>query len=258
MVPYKRVSPSKYDQNAVAAPVHSGAYQIAITSEPIDPVWDHFLATTPGGHHVQSSFWAQVKAPLGWQATRIAVHQAGRIIAGAQVLLKSLPMAGSVAYVQKGPLLAQDDAAVGRLVLDQLHEVAKAHRVVYLIVHPPETDTIFTPLLCNTGFGLSTVDVGPTATVRLDLTQDLDAILARMKPKIRYNIRLSDRRGISVREGTRQDLSLFYQSLVATSERRQFLPYPESYFDVMERWLGPYGSFQYLSPPTKTSRWRRF
>ena len=81
----------------------------------------------------------------------------------------------------------------------------------------------------------------PTATLLIDLTKNLDDILAQMKRATRYGIRRSLREGITVREGTERDLSTFYCILVATSQRQQFSPYPEEYFIKMWRVLGPHG-----------------
>ena len=37
---------------------------------------DEFVATTPGGHHAQTSRWARVKRVLGWDAARLIVREA--------------------------------------------------------------------------------------------------------------------------------------------------------------------------------------
>jgi peptidoglycan pentaglycine glycine transferase (the first glycine) len=62
-----------------------------------------------------------------------------------------------------------------------------------------------------------------------------------MKDKTRYNIRLAQRKGVTVREGSEQDLEICHQLLTATSQRQGFpLPTGE-YFLRMWRLLHPRG-----------------
>ena len=57
-------------------------------------------------------------------------------------------------------------------------------------------------LLARLGFRQSRETVQPPSTIQVDLTGGDDAILARMKSKWRYNIRLAERKG---RPGARRD-----------------------------------------------------
>ncbi len=220
--------------------------RIETNSAPIDPTWDDFLASLPDGQHVQSSLWAQVKAELGWRAVRIHMHDHCQLVAGAQLLLKPLLVIGAIAYVPQGPLLRQLSAAVAEPLLAAIHRVARAHRVQYLVAQPPGRDCDMAALLNQHGFRQSALEVGPTATVRIDVTQDLDAILSQMKAKTRYNIRHGERRGITVREGGQKDVPLFYDALVATSRRQGFMPYPQSYFETMARVFEPSGKLKFF------------
>lgn len=219
---------------------------IVINAAPRDPAWDDSLASVPGGQHVQTSLWAQVKAELGWRAIRIQLGDDRQLIAGAQLLLKPLSIMGALAYLPQGPLLRHRDDALADVLLGAVHRAARAHRVRYLVVQPSDGDSDMMSRLSRHGFRPSALEVGPTATMRIDVTQDLDTILAQMKAKTRYNIRHGERRGITVREGTGQHVSLFYQALVATSQRQGFMPYPQSYFETMARIFEPQGRFRFF------------
>jgi len=216
-------------------------YQIRLSDELENPEWDAFLTGTPGGHHVQTSLWAQIKATLGWRTKRLIVKQGERIVGGAQILIRPLPVAGAVGYVSKGPLFAQYDPQLMALVINELKQVVKACRIQNLTVQPPDNGQALAQQLPGWGFQPSTLELGVTATTKLDLTPDLDTILSQMKPKTRYNIRLGLRKGVTVRAGGEQDLPIFYQSLLATGQRQDFTPYPEAYFREMWRILEPYG-----------------
>src|SRR5690606_10258383 len=63
-----------------------------------------------------------------------------------------------------------------------------------------------------------------------DLAQGEEALLAQMKSKWRYNIRLAQRRGISVRRGGAADLRTFYDLYAETARRDGFLIRPFDYY----------------------------
>ncbi len=225
---------------ALAAAGKAG-YQIRVSYDIEDPAWDAFLAETPGGHHVQTSLWAQLKALIGWRTARVVVTRDERIVAGAQMLIRPLPFAGAIGYVLKGPLIALDDPMLRKAVIEALHRVARGQRVQCLVVQPPDNGDVLARQLPDWGFRPSLLDALPAHAVLMDLTKDLDELLAQMKGKTRYNLRLGERKGITVREGTESDLPTFYQLLVATGQRQQFSIHPEEYFSEMWRLLGQYG-----------------
>jgi lipid II:glycine glycyltransferase (peptidoglycan interpeptide bridge formation enzyme) len=63
-------------------------------------------------------------------------------------------------------------------------------------------------------------------------------MLAAMKSKTRYNIRLATRRGVSVRQATIADLELFYQLYLETSQRDGFaIRAPDYYLDAWQSFM---------------------
>lgn len=227
----------RYYRNYTA--VSSADYQVHLSETAGDAEWDAFLARTPGGHHVQTSLWAQTKAFLGWQAVRLIVRRDARIVAGAQVLTRSIPLLGSVGYLSKGPVLAENDPLLADLLIAELKRLCRARRIRNLILQPADNGHAFAQRLPATGFQLSPDKLGLSATVVLDLRRDLETLLAEMKSKTRYNVRLGLRRGITVREGTEADLATFYRILSATGQRQNFVSASEAYFG--ELWDTLYG-----------------
>lgn len=216
-------------------------YQVQVCHEAENTEWDAFLSRTPGGHHVQTSLWAQVQSLLGWYAVRIVVRQGGQIVAGAQALIRALSHIGTIGHVTKGPIFALDDPALTKLVMDELFKLIKTHRLQYFILQPPYNGEAFARQLPDRGFRPSPIEFVHTATVLLDLIRDPDEILAQMNSKTRYNIRLGERKGITVREGTANDLSTFYRLLVATGKRQDFSTCSEEYFSFMWDIFAPHG-----------------
>lgn len=62
-------------------------------------------------------------------------------------------------------------------------------------------------------------DILPANTIIIDLSVSEQEILNRMKPKTRYNIGLALRKGVEIRLGTIEDLSIWYDLYVETAQR---------------------------------------
>ncbi len=65
----------------------------------------------------------------------------------------------------------------------------------------------------------SNMNVLPADTIVLDLTRSEERILASMKPKTRYNIRLSQKKAIEVRAGGADALDVWYALYLETARR---------------------------------------
>jgi len=79
-------------------------------------------------------------------------------------------------------------------------------------------------------------DIQPASTVIVDLRPDEDGILDAMKSKTRYNVRLAEKRGVTVEEGTTADLEGWYALYRETSARDRIaihsLPYYRGLFEA--------------------------
>jgi lipid II:glycine glycyltransferase (peptidoglycan interpeptide bridge formation enzyme) len=189
--------------------------------------WDAFAAAHDG-HLLQTYTWGKFKSQFGWNSERIAIARNGAIHGGAQILYRQFPFGLTLAYVPRGPVITdpKDPKALAALV-DAIREASHAHSAFALKIEPnwpapfpfPPTDG-WRPAAC----------IQPHTTIQVDLTRDLNTILAEMKPKWRYNIRLAERKEITVREGSATDLPMFYELLKLTSARDRFPIHTFAYY----------------------------
>lgn len=206
-----------------------------------DDRWDAFVAAHPAGHLLQLGRWGALKARFGWQAVRLALEQDGELRAGAQVLFRRLPLGRTLAYVPKGPVMDFDDDAMAQLWL-ALHQLARSRRAILLKVEPElPDDPALAARLREWGFRPSPQTVQPRRTIWVDLTADEKVILARMKSKTRYNIRLAARKGVQVREGTLDDFDAFYALMQETGARDGFPVHSREYYQAAHRLFVPTG-----------------
>src|ERR1700730_10390022 len=184
--------------------------------------WHAFLARTPGGGCQQTGWWAVAKLLEGFRAHRFVITNGDTILGGAQMLYRPLPVHGAVAYVPLGPVLVSEDPEVANLALTHLHRIGREQNAYCLAVQPPRWGRAFARKLEHFGFGPASMDLAPTASVVIDLSKSLDFVLSRMHKTTRYDIRASQRKGITVREGGLDDIDTVHLLLTATAKRRGF------------------------------------
>lgn len=215
-----------------------------MTFTPItDPhAWDALAQSLPNAHILQSWAWGEIKSRWGWQAERLAWAD-GR--AAAQVLTRTAAR-GLVTYlyIPRGPLLDWGDTAVRDRVLADLEEVARRRGAVALKIDPDvavrlglfgaEVDQpaglAARETLLTRSWALSPEQVQFRNTVKLDLSRGADAVLADMKQKMRYNVRLASRKGVVVRHGGLDDLATLAALYAETAARDGFLIRPPAYY----------------------------
>jgi peptidoglycan pentaglycine glycine transferase (the first glycine) len=214
-------------------------------------MWNSLIAPLPGAHILQTWEWGQVKAGYGWQPfPKTWKDTDGKIIAAGLILQRSIRLGGigpvvKVIYLPKGPLLDWQDAEIRRRVLDDLQNMARQRGVVFVKIDPdvvlgtgvPGVDGIESATghevmsdLEERCWQFSNDQIQFRNTVLIDLTADEDEIQARMKQKTRYNIHLAERKGVQVRNGSKDDLHALYRMYAETSVRDGFVIRNETYY----------------------------
>lgn len=208
-----------------------------------EAAWDAFVAAHPYGHILQTSRWAALKAQFGWRPCLITLARAGELVGGALLLFRRLPLGQSVAYVPKGPVVDWADVDLVSELFQALADLSRREGAWYLKVEPevPEGDAPAPQALRQAGYRAALRSVQPRSTIWVDLTAPPDEMLARMKPKTRYNIRLAGRKGVQVRAATAEDLPAFYRLMEATAERDGFSIHTAAYYEAAYRLFVPAG-----------------
>jgi peptidoglycan pentaglycine glycine transferase (the first glycine) len=195
--------------------------------------WNAFVARESSFALLQSWEWGEFKEKLGWRVFRVAVEEHGQIVAGAQMLIKQLPLpVASVAYIPRGPIGNWLDNQVALELFTELHRIARCHRAILLKIEPPLLkDSALDLLLQQHHFHASTQTNQPCATLILDLAPDLDTILKNMRKKTRQYIGSTVRTGVVVRIGNSGDLPTLYNLLRMTGQREHFPTHDCTYYE---------------------------
>jgi len=193
----------------------------------------------------QTSFWARVKARLGLEPRAYDIRTAGPE-KDVLVILKPLGKY-SIAIVPQGPEHSPPEDEYGTFLEDFSTALAKTlgPEVAFIRYDLPWKSPYagemeakrregfpeprLRELRMNMGTRLWNIKKAPedmtvASSLVVDLADSEDALLKRMKPKTRYNIRLALRKGVTVHKGTAQDLPSFYALYQQTALRNGFTP----------------------------------
>ena len=205
--------------------------------------WDDLIAASGQSHVLQTWAWGELKAHFGWRVQRL-----GMGTAAAQVLYRTLPAGlGKIAYVPQGPLADYKSPTALPELLDAIRPLARRQRAICLKIEPGlEDEPALAVRLQALGFRPSPQPIQPRRTILVSLDADPDTILATMKSKTRYNIRLAGRRGVTVRPGDETDLPAFYRLMEITAERDGFGIHSQAYYALAHRLFVPGGQGQLL------------
>jgi peptidoglycan pentaglycine glycine transferase (the first glycine) len=148
---------------------------------------------------------------------------------GCQILIQDLPLGFKVAYIPRGPVGLDELGFVDPnwdSFQEELDRFCRDQQAVFLKIEPDGWEDREEP--APPGWESSPHSIQPPRTILVSLEGDEDQILARMKSKTRYNIRLADRKGVEVRRI--QDIAPFYSLLESTSERAEFGIHTQAYY----------------------------
>jgi peptidoglycan pentaglycine glycine transferase (the first glycine) len=209
--------------------------------------WDAFVAGQPNGHLLQASAWGTLKSSAGWETERVMLESAAGPCAGALVLYRRLPLGQCLAYIPRGPIGPWWRPEIIDTLLATIHERARRRGAFMLKIEPGEReDSPAVAALLDIGFRVSTQTVQPRSTIWIDLRRSTEDILQQMKPKWRYNIRLSARKGVQVRRGTADDLTTFSRLIQDTSRRDGFAIHSERYYELVYQLFSALGACELL------------
>ncbi len=214
--------------------------------------WNKTISKLPNAHLLCSRQWGLVKSLYGWKPIYRIWGDESQPTAAALILVRTIQLGGfatrlRVIYVPKGPLLCDwHDTELRKQVFGDLRDLARKQGAIFIKVDPdlnlgsgvpgtqqaveyPQTTTIINDLM-RYGWDYSAEQIQFRNTILIDLTTDESEMLARMKPKTRYNIRLAGRKGVEVRLGTEEDIDLLYHMYAETALRDGFAIRDRGYY----------------------------
>lgn len=206
-----------------------------LSKETEDPRWDEFLKLTPCGHFQQSTIWAKTKQSGGWRSVRVLFTLEDTIIGGFQMLERP-SWWGKIGYVSKGPVILPDSSLLLRYASETLRKVAEIEGLRALVTQPPDLCQPMQDSLAADGFMLDVLTSVNEATWVIDLTVDFETIERWMSKSARKQVRQAKKRGVSIREAKRDEISTFFQLMLSTCRRQGVEPNPADERTILALW----------------------
>lgn len=182
-------------------------------------------------HLLQLPEWAEFKSHFGWEGV---VFQSDS--AYAQVLFRRLPLGFSIAYLPKGPV-----GTNWSQLWPKIDRECKRRRAVFLQVEPDRNLPLEDSCLNSFADGFQRLEetIQPRRTILVSLDGSEEDLLAAMKQKTRYNIRLAAKKGVAVT--STDDVKAFYEMMKTTGERDDFAIHSLEYYQKAYDHFAPSG-----------------
>jgi lipid II:glycine glycyltransferase (peptidoglycan interpeptide bridge formation enzyme) len=232
--------------------------------------WNSLISKLPNPHFLQTYEWGQVKAKYGWVPLYVVWTDNGQffemtdtdhfsldrdhcvaaaLILKRQILRNEFAARLSILYSPKGPLLDWSNEALRNRVLNDLQTFAKKQGAIFLKMDPdvvlgtgvPQAENdlieksgqVLMTDLKRRGWEYSSDQIQFKNTVLMDLNPTEEEVLAQMKQKTRYNIRLAKKKGVAMRVGNPSDFGMLYKMYATTSMRDGFVIRDEEYYKTV-------------------------
>ncbi len=232
--------------------------------------WNSLISKLPNPHFLQTYEWGQVKAKYGWEPIYLVWDNEGKMIeerdasrlsstvfpvsAAALILKRQIIRHGfaarlSILYSPKGPLLDWENKSLRTRVLNDLQSYARKQGAIFLKLDPDVVLGTGVPgsgdnVLDNNGQAVmselkrrgweyASDQIQFKNTVLIDLNPSEKELLANMKQKTRYNVRLAGKKGVSLHVGAIDDLGMLYKMYAETSVRDGFVIRDEEYYQTV-------------------------
>ena len=224
------------------------------------PEYEAFVQSHSKGNFAQSYLWGKQK-PM-WQWDAIAVRgEDGAIRGSLAVMTRKVPGIGrTLMYGCRGPVCDLDDRETFSQLLDGAKTLAKKYKSYVIKIDPdvPSSNTAFSSMLQSFGFrakegGKNFEAIQPRYVFRLNVEgKTEEELLANFHQKWRYNIRLAERKGVTVRICGKEMVPAFSDLMLTTGVRDGFVTRKPEYFAAMLDNLGEHARLYMAFDPNDT------
>lgn len=200
-------------------------------------VWESFVLSYVGANFLSSWNWGVFHQKLNKKVFYRGYYQ-GTVLVGVSLFVLEEAKRGRYLTVAGGPLLDWSNKELVATWKGDLTQLAKQKQALFVRVRPQLLeDSKNISLFAQLGFEPSPMHLTADLTLQLDITQDLDILMAGMRKNTRYEIRKAERVGIRVESSQdRNQIKEFYQHQLALAEKHGFVPFSYDFlkkqFDV--------------------------
>lgn len=192
---------------------------------------NNYLVRQKHSQFLQSFEWGELQAEEGRRVFRLGFYDNEKMFFSVSLYLYNLSLGMKYLYAPRiGIKFLSDDQL--QFVFEEIEKLAKKEGAIFLRLEPRSQLSI-------TNYELrikKTIAWQPEKTLILDLTRSEDEILKSFHQKTRYNIRLSQRKGVKVRfveAGDEKAFRDWWKVMEETRGRDGFRLHPRGHYERM-------------------------
>lgn len=172
--------------------------------------WNNALISLDKGEFLQSWEWGEFQKGVGHAPVRLFLEKTP-----IQGFTHKLPLGFSFVYFPRTTTLNKEQ-------IEGLSTFLKNQGYVFARIEPAETKI-------KTGEVIKCRQ--PQTTLQLDITKSEEELLAAMHSKTRYNIRLAQKKGVTI--SNKKNIDVFWELNTATTQRDSFKSHDKEYYKKM-------------------------
>lgn len=203
----------------------------------------------------QTKEWADLKSLNGWKHYYISLDDNGKSKGCALLLAKKIPIINKyMFYSPRGFLIDYQNKELLKEFTEHLKKFVKEKKGIFVKIDPYvaykehandgslveggfDNSDVVTNLIDlgykHFGFNLMQDTLQPRWMHVIDTDRSLEEVMADMESKTRQILRKNEKCGIITHEITRDELPKFKEIMQHTSDRREFIDRPMSYYERM-------------------------
>lgn len=174
-------------------------------------------------HPLQTTAWEEFRNDWGNETARVD---------GNLLTLHKVPVLNKkIAIFEKGPAPTKE-------MLDNLKKFARENNLIFIKLEPNSLKSESVAALLRSEGAIPGKTIFTPSTFQIDLTKSEDELMKSFESKTRYNIRLAERKGVTVSEDNSDAAFEKYLELTKeTTSRDKFFAHSEKYHRLMWQYL---------------------
>lgn len=147
-------------------------------------------------------------------------------------IVQSLPVVGEYLYFPRGPVIDFSRANASK-VSEAILDAAKKARAKWIRIEMPSDKSLEQlRAFFNEPVVKAPHDAQPREIFIVDLLPNEERLLASMKPKTRYNVRLAEKKGVKILHTREEKYKQAFLALIEqTADRKEIIPHPKGYYE---------------------------
>lgn len=204
----------------------------------------------------QTKEWADLKAHNNWKAIYLGlIDENNKIQAGTLILSKTLPIIKKkMFYAPRGFLIDYENKELLKEFTEEIKKFAKKEKAIFIKIdpyleyqehdnngnivkdgfnHKESVANLKSLGYKHYGFNLMQDTLQPRWMHIINTDRSLEEVMKDMESKTRQILRKNEKSGIITHEITKEELPIFKEIMEHTSDRREFVDRPLSYYEAM-------------------------